>query len=97
MTKTIIENKEKKLELVLAILAQAVEISNNTSADIFADFLSHVNGFSVRIYWTGWGIGKKVDLSITTYLDQDCIETLENILNQFNKFIEEEQNEYIKR
>ena len=90
MNKTIIENKEKKLELVLAILTQAIEISNNTSADIFTDYFSHVNGFNVRTYWNGWGKDEKVDINTTVYIDQDCIETLENILNQFNKYIEEE-------
>lgn len=90
MNKTTIKDKEVKLELVLAILTQAIEISNNTSADIFTDYFSHVNGFNVRTYWNGWGNDEKVNINTTVYLDQDCIETLEEILNKLNMYYKEE-------
>ena len=47
-------NNEKIKKLILEIMSTAVEKTNNTEADIFVNFVAHVNSLEVSIYEEGW-------------------------------------------
>lgn len=89
-------NKRKKLELVQRILKQALEISTNTSIDVFVDYASHVKSISVKVFLKGWCNQNNPDLNESIYIDNDyiepeCIEKLKEI-EKYLKNIEKENN-----
>ena len=73
----------KKIELVTSIQALALEITNKSDIDIFLDFASHVKYFSVKVVLNGWNHNGdyETDLYKTLYLDWDCEDELQEILN----------------
>ena len=81
----------KKIALVSAITELTLNITNNSDIDIFLDFASHVKYFSIKIVLNGWNHNGdyETDLYKTLYLDWDCEEELEEILN-YLKLIKEE-------
>ena len=81
----------KKIALVSAITELTLEITNNSDIDIFLDFASHVKYFSIKVVLNGWKNNGdyETDLYKTLYLDWDCEEELEGILN-YLKLIKEE-------
>lgn len=75
----------KKMQLVLDIMKLGVEISQNTTADVFVDYSGHVNQLSVRIYVGGWEKDKEYYIR-NVYLneaedrtEEDIIDVLEEI------------------
>ena len=85
----------KKMQLVLDIMQLGVEISQNTTTDVFVEYSGHVDSLSVRIYDDGWEVGKE-HYSRNVYLDiklnrseEDIIETLEEIYAELSKYKEE--------
>lgn len=42
----------------------ALEISDQTKADVFTRFNPHINGFQMDIYYDGWQINRYPDVSI---------------------------------
>lgn len=72
----------KKIALVLAILELSIEITNKSDVDIFCDFASHVNSFTVRITLNGWNSEEyETDLYKTMYLDWNCEAELQEVLD----------------
>ena len=76
---------DKKMQLVLDIMKLGVEISKNTTTDVFVEYSGHVDSLCVRIYAGGWEDGKEhyggyVYLNETEHrTEEDIIETLEEI------------------
>jgi hypothetical protein len=75
----------KKMQLVLDIMQLGVEISQNTTTDVFVEYAGHVDGLYVRIYESGWEDGEE-HYSRIVYLDiklgrseEDIIKSLEEI------------------
>jgi hypothetical protein len=81
----------KKIALVTAITELALNITNISDIDIFLDFASHVKYFSIKIVLNGWNHNGEyeTDLYKTLYLDWDCENELQEILN-YLKLIKEE-------
>ena len=75
----------KKMQLVLDIMRLGVEISQNTTTDVFVEYSGHVDQLSIRIYEDGWGKDKEhysrdVYLDVAKYrTEEDITETLEEI------------------
>jgi len=75
----------KIMQLVLDIMRLGVEISQNTTTDVFVDYSGHVDQLEVRIYESGWEkdkehYSKDIYLNIADYrTEEDIIETLEEI------------------
>ena len=79
----------KKIALVLAILELSIEITNKSDVDIFCDFASHVNSFTVRITLNGWNSESyETDYYKTMHLDWNCEEELQKTLD-YIKMIKE--------
>ena len=79
----------KKIALALAILELSIEITNKSDVDIFCDFSSHVNSFTVRIALNGWNSESyETDYYKTMYLDWNCEEELQKTLD-YIKMIKE--------
>ena len=70
----------KKMQLVLDIMQLAVEISENTKADVFVEYSGHVDQLSVRIYKGGWEKGKDEELYKNIYLNANGYRTEEDII-----------------
>ena len=75
----------KIMQLVLDIMRLGVEISQNTTTDVFVEYSGHVDQLSVRIYESGWEKDKE-HYSRDVYLDiklgcseEDIIKSLEEI------------------
>lgn len=83
----------KKIDQVTQILGLSVEISTNSSIDIFVDFSSHVRSLSIRVLLTGWSTNpmfKDYDLTKTIYLDWDNSEKdLQEVIDYLRKIKEE--------
>lgn len=77
-------NKRKKLDLVQRILKQAVEMSSNNIIDVFVDWSSHVELFTVRVFLEGWENNDKEDYRKDVWFrifdEEDCIKQLREIL-----------------
>jgi hypothetical protein len=72
----------KKIALVTAILELSIEITNKSDIDIFCDFASHVNSFTVRIVLKGWNNESyETDFRKTMYLDWNCEAELQEVLD----------------
>ena len=75
----------KKMQLVLDIMRLGVEISQNTTTDVFVEYSGHVDQLSIRIYEDGWEkdkehYSKDIYLNAEAYrTEEDIIETLEEI------------------
>ena len=75
----------KIMQLVLDIMRLGVEISQNTTTDVFVEYSGHVDQLSVRIYESGWEKGvehysRDIYLNTNAYrVEEDIIETLEEI------------------
>lgn len=79
----------KKIALVLAILELSIEITNKSDVDIFCDFASHVNSFTVKVVLNGWNNESyETDLYKTMYLNWDCEAELQKTLD-YIKMIKE--------
>ena len=73
---------DKKIALVTAILELSIEITNKSDIDIFCDFASHVNSFTVRIVLKGWNSESyETDFTKTMYLDWNCEAELQEVLD----------------
>jgi hypothetical protein len=85
----------KKMQLVLDIMQLGVEISQNTTTDVFVEYSGHVDQLSVRIYEDGWKKNKKhyskdIYLNTKAYqTEEGIIETLEEIYAELSKYKEE--------
>lgn len=81
----------KKIALVTAITELTLEITSISDIDIFLDFSSHVKYFSIKVVLNGWHHNGEyeTDLYKTFYLDWDCENELQEILN-YLKLIKEE-------
>ena len=85
----------KKMQLVLDIMKLGVEISKNTTTDVFVEYSGHVDSLSVRIYVDGWEKDKEhysrdVYLNETEHrTEEDIIETLEEIYAELVNYEEE--------
>ena len=79
-----INSKRKKLDLVQRILKQAVEMSSNSIIDVFVEYSSHVELFSVRVFLEGWKTNDKEDYRkdvwFRIYDEEHCIKQLREIL-----------------
>lgn len=75
----------KILQLVLDIMKLGVEISKNTTTDVFVEYSGHVDLLSVRIYAGGWEKGKEFYFYKDIYLntkyrtEEDIISSLKEI------------------
>ena len=75
----------KIMQLVLDIMQLGVEISQNTTTDVFVEYSGHVDQLRVLIYVDGWGNSKEhyskdIYLNAEAYrTEEDIIETLEEI------------------
>jgi len=75
----------KKMQLVLDIMQLGVEISQNTTTDVFVDYSGHVDSLDIRVFYSGWSDGRSPDYTKGVYLntkyrtEKDIIETLEEI------------------
>lgn len=56
-------------ELIQKIFLKAHEISTETKADVFVDYLGHVNNLYVWIYKDGWNENSERDFNIDIQLD----------------------------
>ena len=81
----------KKIALVTAITELTLEITSISDIDIFLDFASHVKYFSIKIVLNGWKHNGEyeTDLYKAIYLDWDCEDELQEILD-YLKLIKEE-------
>lgn len=73
-------------ELVLKIMNEAMDKTENTKADVFVDFQAHVKELVLRILKSGWK-NRKVEEEIykSVYLnDPGAIEQLEEMYNLIN-------------
>lgn len=84
------------MQLVLDIMHLAVEISKNTTTDVFVEYSGHVDLLCVRIYAGGWKKSKDEELYKNIYLnangyrtEDDIIETLSEIYAELAKYKEE--------
>jgi hypothetical protein len=84
-------NMDKKIELVSAITALAIEITSNSDIDIFCDFSSHVKSFSTKVILNGWNSTEyETDLYKIVYLNwKDSEKELQTILD-YLKLVKEE-------
>lgn len=55
-----LEAKRSTNALLQKVLGLCVEISTTTKADVFFDYLPHVNSFSLRVYMDGWEVDRPV-------------------------------------
>ena len=75
----------KIMKLVLDIMQLGVEISQNTTTDVFVEYCGHVDCLYVRIYESGWEEDKEhyrkdIYLNTKAYQTEEyIIETLEEI------------------
>ena len=87
-------NIEKKIDQVTQILGLSVEITTNSSIDIFVDFSSHVRSLAIRVLLKGWSTNpmfKDYDLTKTIYLDWDNSEKdLQEVIDYLKKIKEEQ-------
>lgn len=76
-------NNKKKLELAQQILTQAIEISSNSSIDVFVDFASHVNLITVKVFLNGWSEGVREDyrkdIWFSVFSEDRCLTELNEI------------------
>lgn len=80
----------KKIELVLDILTQSIQISNNSIIDIFVEFASHTNEVNIRIYLKGWGLQPSPDVRRTIYLNwEESQEELQEVIEYLKEIKEE--------
>ena len=85
----------KIMQLVLDIMKLGVEISQNTTTDVFVEYAGHVDCLYVRIYVDGWKKGVE-HYDRYVYLDikpdrseEDIIKSLEVIYAELSKYKEE--------
>ena len=85
----------KKMQLVLDIMQLGVEISQNTTTDVFVEYSGHVDQLYIMIFHGGWEKDKEY-YSRNVYLDiklgrseKDIIEILEEIYAELSKYKEE--------
>lgn len=90
-------NKRKKLDLVQRILKQAIEMSSNSIIDVFVEYSSHVELFTVRVFLEGWKTENKEDyrqeIWFRIFDEETNLKQLEEIL----KYLEEVQANEINR
>ena len=87
-------NKEKIKNLILEIMAKAIDKTNNSESDVFVNFVAHVNSLEVTIHKEGWqkyhdsGYSNEMDQSRSVvYLDKKedvVIKKLEDVLTNIN-------------
>ena len=83
-------DNDKKIAQVLEILELAIDITNNTKADVFVDYSGHINGLSVKVLLEGWKPEyEKLDFNKILYLDRDNVNELQEIID-YLKAIKEE-------
>lgn len=86
----------KKMQLVLDIMQLGVEISQNTTTDVFVEYAGHVDQLSVRIYKSDWKKGvehydRYVYLDVSEYRsEEDIIKSLEEIYAELVRIYKEE-------
>lgn len=85
-------NQEKKLELVQRILKQAVEISNNTIADVFVSYSGHVDYIGISVYLQGWNREYEEDYKEEVWFSLSNEERNLKKLEDTIKYLEEVQN-----
>ena len=85
----------KKMQLVLDIMKLGVEISQNTTTDVFVNYIGHVDQLDIMIFHGGWEKDKE-HYSRNVYLDiklgrseEDIIKSLEEIYAELSKYKEE--------
>ena len=84
------DNIDKKIALVTAITELAIDITNNTEADVFVDYSGHVNSLYVKVFLKGWTPEYlKHDLYKILYLERDNVNELQEIID-YLKAIKEE-------
>lgn len=88
-------NIEKKLDSIQRILKLAIEITNNTKADVFVDYSGHVNSISIRAYLQGWGVERNTDYSKDIYFNVFSENECEKELQETIKILEEVQKNEI--
>ena len=78
----------KIMQLVLDIMQLGVEISQNTTTDVFVEYAGHVDQLRVLIYKGGWGKDEE-HYSRNVYLDiklgrseEDIIKSLQEIYSE---------------
>ena len=81
----------KKMQLVLDIMRLGVEISQNTTTDVFVEYCGHVDQLRVRIYVDGWEGGKE-HYSRNVYLDETERRTEEDIIDVLEEIYAELEN-----
>ena len=75
----------KKMQLVLDIMQLAVEISQNTTTDVFVEYSGHVDQLYIMVFHDGWEkdkeyYSKDIYLNTKAYQTEEyIIETLEEI------------------
>lgn len=75
-------NMDKKIELVSAITALSIEITNNSKIDVFAEYSGHVNSISVKVLLEGWEPEyKQFDFNKILYLDRCKVNDLQEIID----------------
>jgi hypothetical protein len=80
---------EKKLDSIQRILKLAIEITNNTKADVFVEYSGHINCISIRAYWQGWIENTDWDYAVEVYFDiyseEVCEKQLQGIINKLEE------------
>ena len=79
------------MKLVLDIMQLGVEISQNTTTDVFVEYIGHVDQLSVRIYKGGWEKGKE-HYSKDIYLNTKAYQTEEYIIETLEEIHAELEN-----
>lgn len=83
-------DNDKKIVQVLEILALAIDITNNTEADVFVDYSGHVNSLYVKVFLKGWTPEYlKHDLYKILYLNRDVVNELQEIIDYLKEIKEE--------
>jgi hypothetical protein len=85
----------KKMQLVLDIMQLGVEISQNTTTDVFVEYAGHVDSLDIRVFYGGWSEDRSADYTKCVYLntkyrtEEYIIEILEEIYAELSKYKEE--------
>ena len=82
----------KIMQLVLDIMRLGVEISKNTTTDVFVEYAGHVDLLCVKIYKGGWEKGKDEELYKNIYLNANGYRTEEDIIASLEEIYAELEN-----
>jgi hypothetical protein len=85
---------DKIMKLVLDIMQLGIEISKNTTTDVFVNYSGHVDLLEVYLYKDGWEEDKERYYSENIYLDKAGYQSEDGIIETLQKIRAELENLY---